>query len=209
MSSILDKMLEKLTDNYLKKPQSKIGKLLKLVTDEIEEIKATFETIEQWRDIDQAQGTTLDKAGKNVVQFRGVATDDVYKILIKAKIMRNLSDGGINTIIEILEVLLDIPASEVSVEELWPEEPAAIQVDVKTETVNKTGLTLSQFGKLVDIIAAGGVRANVFFEGTFQFSSQADISELDPDAGFADDDQTTGGFFGALYDPGTETLLPF
>jgi hypothetical protein len=210
MSDISTSLISKLPDIYSKGPDSNNSKIFEIFAAELDELHTALIDIERFRDIDDASGYTLDRIGKNVEQYRGTAEDNVFRILIKAKIKRNLSDGSIDTIIDILGFILNIPAEEVSVTELWEEgEPAAIKVDVSTEAVNSTGLTLSQFGQLVDLIVAGGVKASVFFEGTFQFSSNLSNSEMDTDAGFSDEFQVIGGYFGAIYDPGNDQLLPF
>lgn len=204
-------MLKRLTDNYKKDPNSNIGKLLSIISDEMEEIKSNFETIGNYRDIDQAAGNTLDKIGVNVQQFRGVATDEVYKILLKSKIARNLSQGDINTIIRVLSITLNTDPSNIRVTELYTtidNEPAGIFVSVPTQLLNSVGFSVSQFGRLVNRIVAGGVRANVLFQGTFQFSSLPATSETDSTKGFANVAQTTGGSLGAFYDPANDVDLP-
>ncbi len=206
--SILTDMLQRLTDNYAKDPESNIGKLLGIVAGELEELRDTIERIDLWRDIDEAEGSTLDRIGKNVQQLRGQATDPVYRILLKTKIARNMSDGAINTIIRVLSIALQAEPEEIVIEELWETEPATIHISVPTEVLNASGFSLSQFGRLVNRIVAAGVKAYVLLEGTFAFSSIVDESENDPDAGYADLAQTTGGYFGAIYDPGDETDLP-
>jgi len=69
--SILANMLKRLTDNYRKDPQSNVGKLLGIVAGELEEAREALETTENYRDIDQATGVTLDRIGYNFLQYRG------------------------------------------------------------------------------------------------------------------------------------------
>lgn len=202
-------MLKRLPDAFLKDSSGNIGKLYQIFDEEMQLIYSTYDKIKLSRDIDKATGYTLDKAGKNVNQSRGSTPDKVYRVLIKAKAKRNLSDGSINTIIEILSFLLNTDASEINVIELWPEgQNAAIQVDIPAGAVNATGLTLTQFVNVVDLITAGGIRVLSLFEGTFSFSSIVDQSEIDNDAGFADINQTSGGTLGAYYDPTSSNPLP-
>lgn len=212
MPSIAENLLSRLTSRYNRNPDSKIGKLLKMVADELEEILVTTNTVELYRDVDHAEGVTLDRTGNNVQQPRGVATDPVYRILIKSKIARNMSEGDINTIIEVLAITLDTEFEDIFVREEYDSlddpEPAAIFVSVPTVLLNQAGFSINQFGRLVNTIVAGGVRAMVLFQGTFSFSSQAAVSETDPAAGFADTGQTTGGFFGGVYDPANDENLP-
>ncbi len=201
----LQKMLRRITDNYSKDPDSNVGKLLNIAATEIEDLEETANKIRLWRDIDEAEGETLDRIGYNVQQWRGQASDPVYRILIKSKIARNLSDGSINTIIEVLAITLDTEEENIIVQELWETESAAIQVDVPTALLNEVGFSFTQFGRLVNRIVAAGVRANVLLQGTFEFS---ETLESDNEAGFSDTNQEVGGYLGAVYDPADDPDLP-
>ena len=55
-----------------------MGKLLGIVAGELQEARETIEKVDLWRDIDKAEGATLDRIGLNVQQLRGQATDPVY-----------------------------------------------------------------------------------------------------------------------------------
>jgi hypothetical protein len=200
-------MLKRLPDAYCKETDGNIGKLFKIIAKQLDEIEQVNEDIKAAHEIDGAIGYSLDKVGGNVQQLRGQTADDVYRVLIKSKIQRNLSDGGIETIIEIVSFLLNIPKADISITETWSTEPASMQISVPSGAINSVGLSLYQFGQLIDSIAAGGVKVASLFEGTFALSSQYDVSETDASAGLADDAQTTGGTLGAYYDPG-KTPLP-
>ena len=208
----LDRMLLRLTDAYSKETNSNVGKLLALAAEQIDDLRGSVEKTGTWRDIDEAEGETLDRIGYNVQQWRGQANDDIYRILIKSKVARNRSDGSVNTIIEVLAITLDVEYDQIQVRELWDDtvdpEPAAIFVDVPAEPLNEIGFSITQFGRLVNRIVAAGVRASVLFQGTFQFSSSIDSSEMDTDTGFADLAQTQGGQLGEIYDPEDDPDLP-
>lgn len=204
-------MLSKLPDNYNKNPLSNISKLLTIIKEEIDAIRDNLNLIETYRDIDKAEGETLDNIGSNVGQLRGATNDDIYRILIKSRIARNLSGGEINTIIRVLALTLNTDFENVEIIELWntiDEEPAAVQINIPAELLNEISFSITQFGRLVSRIVAAGVRANVLFEGTFEFSSQLGVVETDIDIGFADVDQLTGGELGAIYDPVDDIEIP-
>lgn len=209
--SIWQDMLSRLTDAYSRLMESRIARLLRIAADELSELRMSYVEICYQRGIDYAEGATLDRIGVNVQQFRGVADDDVYRVLIRTKIARNRSDGAIETVIEALAVALGIPAAAVSVRELWgppDNEPAAVFVDVPIAGVGRLALSITQFGRLVNRLVAAGVRAWVGVQGTFAFSMLPDASEYDDETGFADLEQTQGGTLGAIYDPATEPDLP-
>lgn len=93
------------------------------------ELEKGFASINDSRNIDKAQGETLDKLGANVGQFRFGEDDDLYRLLIKTRIIANLSIGDIPTINKIMSILVkDI---FLGIKETWPyekhrNEPAAI-----------------------------------------------------------------------------------
>lgn len=125
------KLAKRLTSNYRRDPTSFIGKLLSVVDLEIDSIKATLERIEQYRKIDNATGITLDNIGKNVLQERGAMDDVTYRLYLKTKIRANLSGGQIETLNDVLTVLLD--DNFLSIREVWNDatygnEPAALEV---------------------------------------------------------------------------------
>lgn len=205
-------IIARLTDVFVKSPDSNLGKLCGIMADQLRRVQETNDRIRRWRDIDQAKGKTLDMIGSNVGQPRGAATDEVYRIMIKSRIARNLSTADINTIIRVLAIALDADYSEIKIEEMYNDpvspEPSAIKViQMPLAKLNEAGMTPNQFGKIVKRTVAAGVRVGVIeLTGTFTFGAAP--GEIDNNAGFGDIDGTIGGYFGAVYDPGQDTDLP-
>ncbi|MGN8233244.1 hypothetical protein ACTHAL_001472 [Priestia flexa] len=110
-------MINKLTDLFTKNENSNIGKLIRVVSSELDSVQKTLETTEQWRDIDQAEGTTLDLIGENVGQPRDNSVDDEFRLLIKTKIFSNLSAGDIESVNQLLRIYLG--EQFVSIQEGW------------------------------------------------------------------------------------------
>jgi len=139
-------LITRLTDNYNKSMTGNIGKLFTVIDLEFEKIKNTLETIELYRKIDNAVGVTLDNIGKNVGQQRGALDDIVYKIILKTKIKSNISGGQIETLNEILNVILGdkfLGAHEVWNDIIYSKEPAAIEMqyinyfnDIRSQYIN-------------------------------------------------------------------------
>jgi len=210
----MPRLAEMLTDNYNRAPNSNISKLLAMVEAEHDEILETLQVVESWQDLDRAMGRALDRIGFDVQQFRGLATDEVYRILIKSRIARNSSDGTINTIIRVLSTALGIDPSEIGIAETYNDpvdpEPAALSV-IKAPLggLLRTGLTGQQLGMMIAKTAAAGVGVkSVELYGTFQLSSIADALETDPEKGFANLEMTTGGTLGMAYSPGADVGFP-
>lgn len=128
-----NKLIERLTDNYSKDLESNVGKLFIIVGDELEELEELFSKIYDSRDIDKAEGRSLDRVGNNVQQLRWDTDDEFYRQLIKTKIIANLSIGDIETINEVANVLLG--EGYKGVEETWNKsrydfEPAGLEITI-------------------------------------------------------------------------------
>lgn len=206
-------LIKKLTDVFAKNPNSNLGKLLTIFAEQFREVEETFETIEAWRDIDKAKGTTLDLIGGNVVQKRGAASDEVYRIMIKSKIARNLSKGDVNTIIRVIALAIGADYSEIEIRQKFNDplepEPAALSLmRLPIGRLNTSGIELSQFVQIIQKTVAAGVNVDsIELAGTFEFGSSE--GEIDNLKGWGDlYDDKIGGDLGAVYEPGTSTDLP-
>lgn len=204
-------MIRKLTDVFSKNIDSNVGKLILLFSEKIEEAENTFYKIESWRDINQAEGATLDLMGKDRSQQRGQVTDEIMRILIKARIARNSSDGTINSIIEALSLSLNASPYTIKIKALWNEgKPATLMIeDIPLTALNRAGMSITQFGAIAQEVTAAGVRiTSVNLTGTFALSSKANELETSLEFGLAPLDQSTGGILGAAFDPNQNIELP-
>lgn len=119
--------------------------------------------VEQSRDIDKAYGKTLDKFGENVGQFRLDEDDDLYRQLIKVRIIANLSLGNIPTINKVLSVLTKdvyLGLKEVWDKEEYRNEPSKIVIEL--------GSSAKKFPfEIVEVIKSAGVRvlAEIEYKG--------------------------------------------
>lgn len=200
------------TDYFRKNEDSNLYKLVSLFSSELERIKETNNLIVEWRAIDKAQGKALDLIGENINQSRGVATDEVYRVLLKSKIARNLSDGTINTIINVIAIALSTDKNSIKIVEGWTDElnpePASIKLmEMPLEAINRAGIDPANFVRIIQKTVAGGVKVqSIELNGTFEFGDTS--LAIDNSKGFADIDGTTGGYLGAAFNPSTEQDLP-
>lgn len=202
-----DEMRKRLVDYYNKDPNSNIGKLISILHGELQKIVDTQDKIKDWRDVDKARGSTLDRIGQNVDQPRGAATDEVYRILLKSKIARNLSKSDVNTIIQVLALALNAPVSEITVQQKFADptdpEPAALKIiKVPLEAIAAAGMSPRQFVQIVQRTVAAGVSVSAIqLSGTFKFSNRA-TQTVKTEYGF------DSGQFGYLYTPADDYELP-
>lgn len=206
-------IVSRFSDYFNKRPDSNITKLMKIFSDELQQLNTTINRVGEWRDIDEAKGVVLDDIGTNIKQPRGVATDDVYRILLKSKIARNLSDGSINTIIRVLAIALSCDYNQIKIKEKWddehePEEAAIKVIELPLERLNATGLDPINFARLVQKTVIGGVKVDVIeLTGTFEFGDETNA--IDYESGFGDIfDDSIGGYLGAAWTPSSDKELP-
>lgn len=205
--------MQRFADYFAKHPNSNLSKLVSIFSDELVELQETNKTILEWRDIDKARGKALDLIGENVNQNRGVATDEVYRILLKSKIARNLSDGTVNTLIQVISIALSTDPSTIKIVEKWNDElepePAAIKlIELPLVKINEAGLDPANFVRIVQQTVAAGVKVGVIeLSGTFEFGDTT--NSIDNLKGFGDvNDHTIGGYLGAAFTPASDHALP-
>lgn len=195
-------LFRKLTDAYTKNPNSNVGKLIVIMSEGIDDLNDTLKTVEAWRDINQAEGTTLDLIGENVGQARGQANDEIMRILIRARVARNLSDGTFDGVIKALAVTLNTTTENIKIQELYDDidspEPAAIAITgLPLDVLNASGLSAGQFGLITQRVIAAGTRVAVIeLAGTFSFASGMSVETSTE--GFANIAGTTGGTLSGL-----------
>lgn len=160
------------TDHFRKDPESNTYKLMRLFSGELQTLKATNDRILEWRDIDAAEGKTLDLIGQNINQPRGRANDARYRIMLKTKIARNLSDGTINGLIKSISYVLQVDKSLIQIGELWRvlNEPAAIAVEeIPLDKISNAGLTSDEFETILQSFVSAGVRLMLMSSGSNQY----------------------------------------
>ncbi|USK71773.1 hypothetical protein [Peribacillus asahii] len=203
---MLKEMLNKLTDALAKSETSTIGKIFIVFNQQYEDIKGTLKTMEEWIDVDKAQGKELDEIGADINQRRGLANDEVYRMMIRSKRARASSDGTYNAIIDTMAKTLNCKPTELSfksVIENGGDEPLALVVEnIPIKVISDAQLTPSQLVQLIEQVAPGDVRvASANFTGTFRFSKVYDTPEYG-EYGF------DKGTLSLVLIPAQDTVLP-
>ncbi len=206
-TDVFELFINRLPDAYYKEPDGNLAKVFELLTDDIQDNYNAYDEMISVMNIDNASGVILDYIGADLQQRRGNLNDNIYRYLIRAKIKRTQATGTCDDIINFTAFILQMNAKDVTLTELEDSgQPMKMSVIVPAREIIKTGLTVRQFGTLLDLLAAGGVQVLSLFEGTFEFGSVGD--PLDNTKGFADIDQQTGGELGYAYDPANDYDLP-
>ena len=202
-----DNYVKNLPDCYAKTDDSNNYKILSVERYAIADFKADIANVFNSLDLNKATGKTLDLYGEMLGQPRGIATDEQYVLMIRSKIMRNLSGGDYTSILKAICMTFDCEPSQVFIKE--KDTPCTVELVVlPLSVINKAGLTTKQTVEMIKQIMPVCVTLESFlFEGTFTFSNSE--NEYAEQAGFCDvEGGTIGGYFGLVYGEDSEPILP-
>lgn len=201
-----ENFVKNLPDAYAKGTDSNNYKILETERQAGIKLRETLESVYDIIDIDNATGNTLDLYGERVGQLRGEATDDQYRIMIKAKLTRNLANGSYQSICDALCASFGCDKSELKFEEVGGCAVRATAVPV--EKINEAGFTAVQAKALMKSMLPVAITLDdIVVGGTFCFA--AGEGETDNDAGFTDvEGGTTGGTFSTIFGAEEEIPLP-
>lgn len=194
-----------LPDCFRKDRDSNNFKILEIEKQTVNEFRATLQEIFDSLDLDKAKGATLDLYGEVVGQERGRATDEQYRIMIKAKLLRNLSNGSHSSILDCLAKTLNCDKSEIEIKEA--DDPCSVEITVPLNIIVSADFTSSQITALIKTLLPVGVSLQSYlYEGTFEFG--ASETDYDEEKGFSNAEGTIGGYFGATGGDSQEIILP-
>lgn len=222
MSNILENLKEKLISYVSTK--GNFVKKLKLIAEEIEEVKVSFDDVEQVKDLKQAYGQTLDNYGSNIGERRKGNTDNLYRLLIRIKIAENTSDATIDYIVQALALALDRDEKEINIEEGWnfidEEQPASLYLSFPSEVFKDYNITYDRFIQLFNSVVAAGVSTDFFINekdnidiiATMPYTEFSTIPFADTIRTGQWTDQTTGEIYESIFQEEYSTKeqkLPF
>lgn len=169
--SFAEKMLDMLTSAYTRAdlpkirngdlPQTNIGKLFYLSGWGFDILKDQTEKVKLWDDIDKAKGAALDRIGKNYGVVRGTASDAIYRVMIKVKLLAMLAAGNLDTLILSAASLFGVTAEDVTCEELFP---AKVYLYINEDGLDEEHREIAPvIASLMARIKAAGVGIRIFY----------------------------------------------
>lgn len=96
-----DQLLSEASDHWDKNPGSNLYKLVDSLNAPLELISDDSIKVEQWREINQAEGTTLDLLGKDRQAPRTANDDALYRFLIYIRALLSRAQGTLPSIVNI------------------------------------------------------------------------------------------------------------
>ncbi|WP_405381225.1 hypothetical protein [Phascolarctobacterium sp.] len=188
--------VNKLPDSYAKDTHSNNYKLLNLNEQAIADIKADAQALYDILDLKNARGRTLDMYGDMLGQQRGAMTDEQYYYILLTRIAINNVKGDGYSLAECLATVFSCKPDEIVIKD--SENTCKVVVETfPLQVLIDAGFTsrnaIEMLNKLLPI---GVVVEEANFDGTFEFADSADV--YDEAAGFANIEQTIGGYFSLL-----------
>jgi hypothetical protein len=167
MFGFLERMASAFTSAYNTGAGSNIRKVLSIIAYGYEQIYTAMSRVDDFRDLDNAAGKTLDKAGGNVNISRNGMNDNLYRAYIKNKLMSSVSGSDVDTVIECIASLFSISEYEVDLEE---DTPAHVTITVPEEAVLSIGGSYSDRAEsarqFVKNILSAGIGVDVILVST-------------------------------------------
>ena len=170
----LQTMLGMLTSGYTRQDirnarhglpmETNIGRLFSTFAWGLQIIHEQNDKILLWDNIDNAEGTVLDRYGANFGVRRNGANDAFYRLMIKVKMIAQLSGGDIDAVVNAASSLFSIPPDAVDLEEVFPAK-VIIYVDeelLSPESVNMANATAQMMKRIV----AAGIGMQIIFRVT-------------------------------------------
>ncbi|MCM1544699.1 MAG: hypothetical protein NC110_05300 [Ruminococcus sp.] len=198
-------LITKLPDTYRSGKDSVFGNLFQLFNEVFDMIASDVSRVFDMVDIDKAKGNTLDFYGVMLNQRRGSLSDEQYRRILLLKSSRNNCKGTYNDVVKQMAIILNCDFSDIVLNE--SENGAVSITKMPLQTIVSSGLSANQIMSMLQKLLPIGVKMqSIDSEGTFEFSDATD--EKSNDCGFADNEQTMGGYFGMILGQDNETILP-
>lgn len=203
----INEYVSQLPDSFSKGTGSNNNKLLGINYEALREFETDIRSVYEALDIEKANGKTLDLYGDMLGQVRGQLDDTQYRVLLRGVIAKNLCKGDYASIIEAVSLIFNCEKSEISLEEIQNKVCAVYARKLPYDVILNSGFSAKQVVKIIKTVLPVAVRIEADnLEGTFEFGTTT--NEYDELKGFGNDEQTIGGFFGALYGFDDDFELP-
>lgn len=180
------KMLEMLTSAYnrtdivrLQKgelPETNIGKLFCLAGWGFDILLEQTERVRLWDDIDQMRGRVLERFGRDFGVERGEASDEIFRIMIKVKIISMLAGGNLDTLILAAANLFGVTPEDVRHEEVYP---AKVYLYIDEDRLDEEHKNISDvIAGLMSRVKAAGVGLRIFYRTYHEYNQMLFLGTL-------------------------------
>lgn len=178
--------------------KGKFEALLSSYVAELDELEAALWQLNEDRWIDTAEGEQLDGLGRIVKAIRAGATDDQFRLRLRARILLNRSSGTPNEILKILRLMVKSTTTLLYTAKY----PASFLVTAGIDTLDDFEVT--ELSSTIGEATSAGVNSQLVYQTvsdatSFTFASGSS-AESDSARGWGDSSNsaTGGGLAGAV-----------
>lgn len=201
--------VSRLPDCYKKNKESNNWKLMHIHELAIQDIKRDIQDLLDCLDLNQAYGKTLELYGEMMEQKRGLLNDEQYRYMIFLKIGIDNVQGDYNSIMNVIVQMFNCKGDSIKLDDIEVTETERACVVKLTkfpvQVLIDAGFSSRQAVEMIKrLLPLGVTLAADNFDGSFEFTESE--NEYDEIAGFADDKQKIGGYFGLLL--GEDDTIP-
>ncbi|WP_313152058.1 hypothetical protein [Lacrimispora sp.] len=179
-------MLKKLTSAYNRSdvmkieagetPSTNIGKLFHLAGWGFDIIRDQTEKVRLWDNLDAMKGKHLDRYGADFGVIRGESSDEIFRIMIKVKIIAMLAAGNLDTVILSAASLFGVNAEDVKAEEVYPSKIYLYIDEDKLDEEHKS--VADVIAGLMARIKSAGVGIRIFYRTYFSSNKNLYLATL-------------------------------
>jgi hypothetical protein len=141
-------------------PETNIGKLFSIHGGALHIIHEQSDRVLLWDDIDNAKGEALDRYGANFGVQRQGTRDPFYRLLIKVKMLAQLSGGDVDTVLNAASILLNVDPDKLDLREVFPAK-VYIYID-RDELTDDTMILIDLIWQMLHRIVAAGIWLRIF-----------------------------------------------
>lgn len=195
--------LNRLLQQY--KDKEKIRALVSAHSEQIQVLEDVFQSLNNFRDIENAIGIQLDRLGDILGIDREGLNDDDYRTRLKVKVIQNISNGEPDRLINVYSFLLG--ATQVQYQEHYP---AGVALMANADVISgQESLIYREIQK----ISPAGVRVDYIgsydADDAFAFDGSNGVNDIPGADGFGDlTNASVGGMLGEQHIP-IENALAF
>ena len=158
-----DQLLAEIADYWNKSPDSNLYKLVDIYNSGFNSITNDLETVDEWRAVNQAEGTTLDLIGEDEQSYRVTQDDNDYRFWIWIKFLIARAQGTYPSFMQIGQNSLGADKDF----KIWnTNEPHHVDIQLPWEYVSSTYMQKFLLKNLQGLLALGNWLDAVYFKST-------------------------------------------
>lgn len=160
-----DELLAEISDYWVKDHNGNLYKLLDTYNGGFEQISDMANQVEEWRAIQDAEGTTLDLFGQNLSTSRPTQKDDSYRFLLRLKVLLSRAQGTLPSITHITSTALGTTQGT----QIWnTDTPRHIGIQLPWDYINDNYIQRFLLANLKHMIPLGYWINAILFDATTQ-----------------------------------------